>query len=227
MIPWFRSSIGKKLLMAGSGLVLVGFVIAHLLGNLLIYLGPEAINAYAQHLWQLGPLLWVARGVLLATVVVHAATSAQLAIENRRARPQPYQALRQRETTVAARTMMASGLLLAAYLIYHLLHFTFGVTNPGIAHATDALGRHDVYAMMVLSFQQPAISLAYLLGMAILCLHLGHGIGSVFQTLGLANERTIPRIARAGRLVAFAVYLGYISIPLAVLLGFVALPRHP
>ena len=207
--------------MAVSGLVLVGFVIAHLLGNLLIYLGPEAINAYAKHLRDLGPLLWVARGVLLLAVIVHAETSVRLAIENRRARPQPYEAARHRETTLAARTMMASGLLLVAYLVYHLLHFTFRVTNPAISHATDALGRHDVYAMMVRSFQQPAISLAYILGMTVLCLHLGHGIGSVFQTLGLTNERTIPFATRAGRLLAFAIYLGYISIPLAVLLGLV------
>ena len=210
--------------MAVSGLVLVGFVIAHLLGNCLIYLGPEAINSYAQHLRDLGPLLWVARGVLLAAVVMHAATSVHLAIENRRARPQPYQVVRRRETTLAARTMMASGLLLIAYLVYHLLHFTFGATNPKISHVTDALGRHDVYTMMVLSFQQPAISLAYVLGMTVLCLHLGHGIGSVFQTLGLTTERTLPRITQIGRLVAIAIYLGYISIPFAVLLGLVAVP---
>ena len=211
--------------MAVSGLVLVGFVIAHLLGNCLIYFGPEAINAYAQHLRDLGPLLWVARGVLLTAVVVHAGTSVALAIENRRARPEPYHVVRRRETTLAAQTMMASGLLLVAYLIYHLLHFTFGVTNPRFSHATDALGRHDVYAMIVLSFRQPAISLAYLLGMTVLCLHLGHGIGSVFQTLGLTNERTVSLAARVGRLVAFAIYLGYMSIPVAVLLGFVAMPR--
>ena len=211
--------------MAVSGLVLVGFVIAHLLGNCLIYLGPEAINSYAQHLRDLGPLLWVARGALLAAVVVHAATSVHLAIENRRARPQPYQALRRRETTIAAQTMMASGLLLIAYIVYHLLHFTLGLTNPGYSHMTDALGRHDVYAMMVLSFQQPAISLAYLVGMTVLCFHLGHGIGSVFQTLGLANERTLPLVTRVGRLLAFAIYLGYLSIPFAVLLGFVTMPK--
>ena len=223
---WLKSSIGKKALMAVSGLLLVGFVIAHLLGNLLIYLGPEAINAYAQHLRDLGPLLWVARGALLAAVVMHAATSVHLAVENRRARPQPYQLVRRRETTLAARTMMASGLLLVAYLAYHLLHFTFGATNPTLSRVTDALGRHDVYAMMVLSFQQPAISLAYLLGMTALCLHLGHGIGSVFQTLGLTTERTLPRITRVGRLVALALYLGYISIPCAVLLGIVTMPSR-
>ena len=207
--------------MAVSGLMLVGFVIAHLLGNLLIYLGPDAINDYAQHLQELGPLLWMARAALLASVVAHAATSVQLHLENRRARPQPYRRARRRETTIAAQTMMASGLLLVAYLAYHLLHFTFGLTNPAISHALDARGRHDVYAMMVRSFQQPLISLAYILGMTVLCLHLGHGIGSVFQTLGLANERTVPLAARAGRLVAFAIYLGYVSIPLAVLLGIV------
>ena len=215
------SSIGKKALMAASGLVLVGFVIAHLAGNLLIFAGPDALNGYAKKAEGLGVWLWVVRGGLLAAVAVHIWTSVQLSLENRRARARPYACFRTVETTLAARTMMATGLLLLAYLVYHLLHFTFRVTNPDISRGMDPLGRRDVYTMVVLSFRQPFISLAYIAGMAVLCLHLGHGIASSVQTLGLNNERTIPVVARIGQAVALVIFAGYISIPLAVLFGVV------
>ena len=224
MSHWLRSSIGKKVLMAASGLVLVGFVIAHLLGNLLIFAGPEALNEYAHHLRELGPILWLVRGVLVSAAVVHIITSIQVAHDNRAARPQPYRLHRSRETTLAARTMILSGLLVLAYLIYHLLHFTFRVTNPNISHAIDRLGHPNVYTMVVRSFQLPAISLAYIVAMTLLWLHLLHGIGSAFQSLGLNNERTLAVVKLGGRLMAAAIYLGYVSIPLAVLFGIITLP---
>lgn len=221
MTSSLRTSLGKKVLMAVSGLILVGFVIMHLLGNLTIFFGPDALNAYALKLQHLGALLWVARSVLLLAVIVHIVTSIQLTIENRRARPITYRVQRTAETTLAARTMALSGFLLLAYIIYHLLHFTFGVTHPHLAHLTDALGRHDVYTMAVVSFQNPYLSLAYIVAMAILCLHLGHGIGSAPQTLGLNTESTIPVFRRLGRILAGALFLGYSAIPLAVLSGFI------
>lgn len=214
------SSIGKKVLMAASGLVLVGFVIAHLAGNLLIFAGPDALNGYAKKAEGLGPWLWAARGGLLVAVAVHIWTSVQLSLENRRARPQRYRVYRASETTPAARTMMATGLLLLAYLIYHLLHFTFRVTNPGISHGVDPLGRRDVYVMVVRSFQQVPISLAYVLGVGAVCVHLSHGIASAVQTLGLSTERTLAAVFWAGRALAAAVFLGYTAIPAAVLAGF-------
>ncbi|MDP3703875.1 MAG: succinate dehydrogenase cytochrome b subunit [Candidatus Omnitrophota bacterium] len=220
-INWLRSSIGKKALMAVSGLVLVGFIISHLLGNLLIFGGPDALNAYGAKLRHLGWWLWAARGFLIASVAVHITTSVQLAIENRRARPQGYRMQRYAETTLAARTMLISGLLVLAYLVYHLLHFTFRITNPSFSHRVDALGRHDIYTMAVRSFQQIPISLAYIAGMAFVCLHLSHGVASAFQTLGLTSERTIPVLSWISRLFALAVFLGYSSIPIAVLLGMV------
>lgn len=207
--------------MAVSGLMLVGFIISHLLGNLLIFRGPDALNAYGAKLRHLGWWLWAARVFLLVAVVVHIATSVQLAIENRRARPQGYQRQGYAETTLAARTMLVSGGLVLAYLVYHLLHFTFRVTNPDLSHGVDALGRHDIYAMVVYSFQQLPISLAYVAGMACVCLHLSHGVSSAFQTLGLTTERTIPVLTWISRLFALAVFLGYSSIPIAVLLGVV------
>ena len=217
-ISWLRSSIGKKALMAVSGLALVAFLIGHLLGNLLIFSGPDALNAYGAKLRHLGWILWAARVFLSIMAAVHITTSVQLAVENRRVRPQGYRVQRYAETTPAARAMLVSGLLVLAYLIYHLLHFTFRVTNPGVSHGVDALGRHDLYTMVVRSFQQLPIGLAYIAGMACVCLHLGHGVASAFQTLGLTTERTIPVLSWMSRLFALVVFLGYISIPIAVLL---------
>ena len=215
------SSIGKKALMAASGLALFGFVVMHLAGNLLLYRGPDALNAYAAKLEHLGPWLWAARAGLLAALVVHLVTSAQLTLENRRARPQAYAAYHPVKTTLAARTMMATGILLLVYLVYHLLHFTFRVTNPEISHGLDALGRRDVYTMVIRSFRQLPISLAYVLGVGAVCFHLSHGIASAPQTLGLNNERTLAAVSLAGRAAAVTIFLGYSSIPLAILTGFV------
>jgi len=220
-LSWVRSSIGKKVLMAASGAALSGFVVAHLLGNLLIFRGPDALNAYAKKLADHPSLLWTARSVLIAAVITHIITSLQLARENRRARPQPYHAYRPETTTLAARMMLVTGLLLLAYLTYHLLHFTFKLTNPSISHGVDALGRHDVYAMVVGSFQNPLIVLAYVLGVGTVCAHLSHGLGSMFQTLGLTNERTVAVFALAGRIAAALIFLGYVSIPAAVLSGII------
>ena len=219
----FRSSVGRKTVMALSGLILFGFVVAHLLGNLLIFVGPEALNAYAVKLRTLGPMLWIVRLVLLASVLLHIETSVRLTIENRKARPQPYAVYRSGETTFAARTMMVSGVLLLAYLIYHLLHFTFRLVHPECSNTTDALGHHDVYQMAVLSFQQWPIVLAYLVGVWAVCVHLSHGIGSSPQTLGLNNEHTLSLFRWLGRLMAGAIFVGYASIPLSVLLGVVRL----
>ena len=221
MIAALRSSIGMKTVMAATGLLLVGFVIMHLLGNLTIYLGPDALNAYAAKLRHFGPLLWVARAGLLATALLHIASSILVSVENRRARPIGYRVQRSLQTTYSARTMMVSGLLLAAFIVYHLLHFTFLVTNPDIAHLTDAQGRHHVYAMVVASFQQVPIAVVYIAAMGCLAMHLGHGIASFFQTLGLTTETLIPRLTRISNLAAFAIFLGYISIPLAVLGGVI------
>lgn len=218
---YLNSSIGKKALMAVSGLVLVGFIISHLLGNLLIFGGPDALNAYGAKLRHLGWLLWVARVFLIIMVAVHVTTSVELAIENRRARPQRYRMQRYAETTPAARAMLVSGLLVLAYLVYHLLHFTFRVTNPDLSHGVDALGRHDIYTMVVRSFQYTPIALAYIAGMACVCLHLSHGVASAFQTLGLTTERTIPILSWISRLFALAVFLGYCAIPVAVWVGVV------
>lgn len=207
--------------MAVSGLILLGFVIAHLLGNLLVFAGSDALNAYAAKLRHLGPLVWAARGFLLAAVAVHVWTSIALSRENAAARPRAYRVKQPLLTSYAAQTMLLSGVLTLAYVAYHLLHFTFGVTYPSFFGKTDAAGRHDVYAMVVLSFQRPIISWIYVVGVGLLCLHLSHGIASTFQTLGFNSERTVPLVARLGRAAALLLFLGYASIPVAVLLGWV------
>lgn len=216
-----RSSIGKKAVMAVTGLALTGFVIGHLFGNLLVFLGPDALNAYAKKLKDAGLLLWSARAVLLGCLIAHSVTSIAVRRENRAARPIGYAAKQHAEATWAGRTMMLSGVALAAFILFHLLHFTFRVTHPSISHLTDAAGRHDVYAMVVLSFQQPALCVAYILAMALICLHLSHGMASWLQSLGIGTERTIPVAARASRLLALAIFLGYISIPVTILLGWI------
>jgi succinate dehydrogenase / fumarate reductase cytochrome b subunit len=218
----FQSSVGKKFVVASTGIILLLFVIGHLLGNLQIFLGPDWINSYAQHLRDLGIFLWVIRGSLLIAVILHIYFTILLAIENRRARPQRYVERDYVKATVASRWMVLSGLMIFAFLIYHLAHFTIRVTDPRFALLkADPLNRYDVYSMMVYGFQNYYVSGFYVLGMWLLALHLSHGSSSLFQSLGLSNQTLTPRLARAGRILAWLIFIGYTSIPVAVLLGFV------
>lgn len=207
--------------MAVTGLVLVGFVIGHLAGNLLIFLGPDAINSYARHLEEWQVLTWAVRSILIAAVLVHIIMAVWLSRDNRAARPVGYALKQSLHTTYAARTMMVSGILLTVFIGYHLLHFTFRVTHPAISHFTDAAGRRNVYAMVVLSFQDPYLVIGYVAAMGLLCAHLSHGLGSFLQSLGLNDERMLPKLERAGRLLAWVLFLGYISIPMSILFGWV------
>ncbi len=216
-----KTSITKKAVMAVTGLLLLGFVIAHLLGNLCVFGGPDLLNSYAYHLEGLGPLLWAARLGLLILVLLHITTAVQLVLENRKARPVPYQRYKPVETTYAARTMAASGVIVLAFIVYHLLHFTFRVTHPDISHGLDPHGHRDVYRMVVLSFGDPRVAGGYVFAMALLCLHLSHGFKSLFQSMGWNSIRLEPKLAGISRLLALLIFIGYSSIPLAVLLGFV------
>jgi succinate dehydrogenase / fumarate reductase, cytochrome b subunit len=222
-----RSSVGRKMIVAGTGVVLILFVVGHLLGNLQIFLGPEWINGYAQHLRDLGPLLWAIRAFLIIVVVAHIYYTIRLAVENRRARPTRYRRKDIVKATLASRTMVMSGLILLAFIIYHLLHFTFRTTDPRfLTLAKDPLGHYDVYAMMVLGFSKPLVSAFYILGMFLLAMHLSHGSSSFFQSLGWNDQKLAPRLALAGRIFAWLLFVGYSSIPAAVLLGWVKLHPH-
>lgn len=219
MQAYFRSSIGRKTIMAVTGFFLLGFVIAHMLGNLQIFLGQNALNDYAKHLEELPYLLYSARIFLLICVLLHIWTAISLTRENRAARPKAYKVQATVQATYASRTMMMSGIIVLAFIIYHLLHFSAGVAHPEYFKTRLADGNPDVYNMVVRSFQQWPISLVYIFSMALLCLHLSHGIQSIFQTLGFEKMR--PKMQWPSRLFALAIFLGNSSIPLACLLGWV------
>lgn len=222
----FRASIGKKTILAISGFFLFGFIIAHLIGNLLIFMGPDAINAYALKLQHLSCLLWIARIVLLTFVIAHIATAIQITIENRKARPERYIVQKTIGTTYAARTMMFSGFIVLGYIIFHLLHFTFKTTHPEISNFHDSLGRHDVYSMVVLSFQQPLLSFIYIFSTALLCMHLSHGLASLLQTLGIGGEKATAFFKKISCVIALFIFVGYSSIPIAALTGYLKAPNH-
>lgn len=213
---WVRSSIGRKFLMAATGLLLVLYVVGHMVGNLQVYQGPAALNGYAEWLRDLGhgTALWAARLVLLAAVIVHIGAALSLARENQAARPVPYRQLVPSASTYASRTMIWSGPILALFVVYHLMHLTTGQAHPAFQHG-------DVYRNVVVGFRSPWVSGFYVLSMLALGLHLHHGIWSMIQSLGWSH----PRIDALRRHVALAVTVvvvaGNVSIPLSVLLGWV------
>jgi succinate dehydrogenase cytochrome b subunit len=219
---FYRSSVGKKMIVAVTGVILILFVAGHLLGNLQIFLGPDWINGYSQHLRDLGPLLWAIRIFLLAAVTIHIYATIQLAIENRRARPEPYIDKKHVKATFASRHMVMSGLIVLAFIIYHIAHFTVRVTDPRFALLkADPLNHYDVYSMMVYGFQSYLVSGFYVLGLFLLALHLSHGSSSFFQSLGLNDKKLTPRLALGGRIFAWLLFAGYTSIPIAILLGLI------
>lgn len=221
---YFSSSTGKKILMALSGAALFGFIMGHLAGNLQIFEGQEAINRYAVFLRGLGELLWVARIGLVGMVMVHIGTSIALTIENKAARPIGYARKDYVKAGLTSRTMILSGLAALAFIVYHLLHFTFLKVHPQYARLIDTQGRPDVYSMMVLSFRQPGISIAYIVGLFLLRGHLSHGIQSMFQSLGLSNGKFRDGLSLWGGRLAWLIFAGYASIPASVWLGIVKLP---
>jgi succinate dehydrogenase / fumarate reductase cytochrome b subunit len=215
-----RSSVGRKMIVAATGVVLIIFVIGHLLGNLQIFLGPDWVNGYAQHLRDLGALLWIVRVVLLLTVILHIYFTIQLAIENRRARPKSYAKKENVKASFASRHMVVSGMVVFAFIIFHLLHFTVRKIDSRFPLLkNDPLNHYDVYSMMVYGFQNVYISAFYVVGLFLLTLHLTHGSSSFFQSLGLNDKKMTPRLALGGRIFAWAIFIGYTAIPVAVLLG--------
>jgi succinate dehydrogenase / fumarate reductase cytochrome b subunit len=219
-----RSSIGAKLVMAITGAGLLLFVVVHLLGNLQVFLGQDALNHYGEKLREYPGLLWAARLGLLVFAVLHIVASLRVSWLNRAARPERYALHTMRETGFAARTMLLSGVLAAGYVVYHLLHFTFRSVHTRYAHLQDAQGRPDIYSMLVGSFQEPLISGAYIVAMVLLSMHLSHGIGGFLQSLGIGHPRYGRGLRLLGPVAATLIAAGYISIPAAVLLGLVRLP---
>ena len=208
-------------------MLLFGFLIAHLLGNLQMFAGPDAVNRYAEGLRNLGQLLWVARIGLLVIAGLHIATALRLAQRNDAARPVAYAKVAHRAVKPATKTMVLSGLVILAYVVYHLAHFTWGVVQPDHAALVEKLKgggqRHDVYSMVVLGFQTWWVSASYLIALVLLSLHLCHGITSAFQTFGLNHSKYAGAIRLAGPAIATLIFLGYASIPVACWLGLVSL----
>jgi succinate dehydrogenase / fumarate reductase cytochrome b subunit len=226
----YRSSIGKKFVVAITGIALLLFVFGHMAGNLLVYAGKDAINSYGQFLHGFihGWGVWAARLGILGAVTLHVVATVQLTRQNRAARDVRAARGNTVQATRASRTMIYSGLFVLAFVVYHLLHFTVtpdpgdpGYYDSDYAELTGDQ-RHDVYAMIVSGFSHWLVSGVYIVAVCLLCSHLSHGFASVFQTLGLRTEKSWPLIEKAGQAYALVILIGNCSIPLSILLGFVS-----
>lgn len=218
-----RSSIGKKILVALTGAALVIFLLGHMLGNLLIFLGPEALNTYGHKLKSSGALLWMARIGLLVMAAVHIIFTIKLTKENRAARADRYGYNATIQASKSSRFMIFSGLTILAFIVYHILHFTLHVGNDysQLTYNLDGHEVHDVYKMVVQGFSWLPASAFYIFAMGLLCSHLSHGVSSMFQTLGLTTARTWPVFKGLGVAYALLIFVGNCSIPVAVMLGWV------
>lgn len=207
-----RSTIGKKVIVAVTGLILVLFLIAHVGGNLLYFAGRERINAYSAFLHDSPAMLWGARIVLLVSVIAHIVVTLRLAKLRREARPIGYQGGKSTITNYATRTMILSGPLVAAFVVYHILHFTTGTAHP------DPFKAGDVHANVTLSFSNPVIAGVYIVAMVLLLGHLFHGIWSMLQTIGLRHPKYDTLVRRVSVLLALIIVVGFMSIPVYVLM---------
>ena len=226
----FCSTLGKKYVMAVTGAAMFLFVIGHMIGNLQFFLGAEAINRYGHFLQSNLEIIWPARIGLLLMVGLHVWSAASLSRENKAARPVQYANWKPNTASYASRTMLMSGLIIAAFIIYHLLHYTVMVEAVNLKHVDfhtlnevteDGTHRHDIFTMMATGFSNPFVSGFYIIAIGLLCLHLSHGVSAMFQSLGLKNHVHTERINCVAALVASALFLGYASIPAAVYLGVV------
>jgi succinate dehydrogenase / fumarate reductase, cytochrome b subunit len=217
-LRFMGTTIGKKVVMAVTGLILFGFVIGHMVGNLQVFLGPEIYNAYAVGMHGLGPLLWVARSVLLVAVVLHIVMAVQLVTRSAAARPVGYRVKQDTATTFAAKTMKFSGFLLLFFILFHLAHFTF----PGLAlGAYEAQPYTAVYSNFKNAFSIPWVVALYVAAQVTLGLHIYHGSWSLLQTLGLNNPLRNAALTGTARFIALVVTVGNIILPFGVLLGLV------
>jgi succinate dehydrogenase / fumarate reductase cytochrome b subunit len=217
------SSVGSKYIMALTGLGLIIFVIAHMSGNLLIFGGRDALNAYAHGLTEHPVLLWSARGGLLAIFALHLLFALRTWQDNESARPIRYVRKDYVEASWASRYMMSTGVVILLFVLYHLLHFTFGVTDPSNFKKSlpEDPKQADVAGMVIAGFQQPLISVVYIVAQIVLGLHLWHGGSSWMQHLGLNGRGYDAVVDHLGAAVALVVVAGNCSIPLAILMGWV------
>ena len=243
---FIQSTIGRKFLMALTGVVLVLFVMGHMLGNLQIFLGPDVINAYAYKLHNLLPssALWAVRLVLLGTIAVHIWAAVTLTLDNRKARPQGYREDKVVQASYSSRTMRWSGIILLAFIIFHIAHFTVRAV-PGMQYESESkesrilektevplvkdgeavlenghkIMTFNVNDMMVLGFEEEWVSAFYIIATGLLCMHLTHGFSSMFQSLGIRNGLWRRRLDRAALAYGWVVFIGFAIIPIAVMAG--------
>ena len=208
------STIAKKVVMALTGVILTGFVLVHMAGNLLLYVGPEALNKYGEILQSNKAVLWGARAVLLGSVILHMWAAFSLTMLNRAARPVGYRKTHRENSTYASRTMQFGGPILLLFIIYHLLHFTVGSVHANFI-------RGDVYHNVVVGFQNPLVVSFYVLSMVALSMHLFHGVTSMLQTMGLSHPKYNGLREVIGTAYAAVVTVGNLSFPLAVYFGLV------
>ena len=220
----YRSTIGKKAIMAVTGLLLVGFVIGHMAGNLQVFIGAAKMNAYASFLKSLGEFLWLARLILFIALVLHVLMAWQLTVIKRKARPIAYEQRDPQVSTIASRTMRWGGVLLLVFIVFHILHFTTGTVFPA-ASSPDAMypawSSTDVYGNIISAFRTPWVVAFYVVAMLFLMLHLFHGAWSSVRTLGLSRPSNHPLHRRVTTVIAIVVWLGFSVIPVAVFLGLI------
>jgi succinate dehydrogenase / fumarate reductase, cytochrome b subunit len=216
------SSIGAKVVMALTGVVLVGFLAGHMIGNMQVFGGQDPLNAYAAFLHSKPALVWAVRSVVILSALLHIFSSLRLSWLNNAARPQAYKVKRPIVSTLSSRNMLISGLVILAFVVYHLLQLTWRVTNPVYNQLVDPQGRPDVFSMVILSFRNPLIAGAYIVALVLLGLHLWHAIASMFQSLGLTAPKYEALINGVGLTVAAIIVIGNVTMPVAILLGWVA-----
>jgi succinate dehydrogenase / fumarate reductase cytochrome b subunit len=225
-MSWFgtyvRSSIGAKHIMAVTGLLLFLFAIVHMLGHLQMFGGQDMYNRYAHFLQELWEVKWPVRAGLLGLLIIHIVVAIGLVAKNRAARPVGYARYRPVVSSPLGRAMAWTGLAVFAFLAFHILHFTLGQVQPRTFHVIDPQGRWDAYSMFIHGFQNPAIYGVYLVGVALLAMHLGHGAASWLQSLGLRHPK-YPADKLGPRL-AVGLFVGYMIPPTAVLVGLLQLP---
>jgi len=224
-VRFYEAPIGKKVVMAVSGLILFGYVVAHLLGNLQIYSSnPAQINNYAGFLHNPANAipLWAARAFLLVAVAMHITASVQLWSQNRSARPTRYVKKNDVPTSYAARTMLWSGPIVAAFIIFHVLHLTVGAVLP-LEDVGGNPNTPDVHHNVIAGFQNYGVSAFYIIAMILLCMHLYHGLWSMFQSMGINHPRYTPLLKKGAAIVAILIAIGNMSIPIAVMAGLLHL----
>lgn len=222
MFGFLRSTILTKIVMAISGIIWVGFALGHLSGHFLLFAGPEAYNGYSQGLKDLGPLLWLARIILIISFSIHTLSGIMLISRNKEARPVAYKKKKHILSSPQSRMMALSGIILLTFMLYHLAHYTFRVGLPNVSYIMkDGREVFDVYAMVVDSYHNVFVAITYIMFMLFLGVHLSHAISSIFQTLGLNHPKYSTLIKKLGPAIATIIVLGYIAIPGSVMLGII------